>query len=230
MKDIHVIRTGLLAVNSLIVPICSDNSSDAKKVFVVDPATSVFSKDENVIVEYLQKNKLECVAVLLTHTHFDHIMGIAVIKKAFPNVKIAVHKDEAAELSSAPGRMNCDILSMFGMDFLIQALSLLPCPDILLENNINLSILSDDEDLKKEFSKWKVIHTPGHSPGSVCYYNEIAQLLISGDTLFDYGGYGRTDMTGGDEILIQKSLNMLGKTVKKGTKVYPGHDSFGFSF
>jgi glyoxylase-like metal-dependent hydrolase (beta-lactamase superfamily II) len=157
-------------------------------------------------------------------------MGIAAIKKAFPNVKIAVHKDEAAELSSAPGRMNCDILSMFGMDFLIQALSLLPCADILLENSINLSILSDDEDLKKELLKWKVIHTPGHSPGSVCYYNEIAQLLISGDTLFDYGGYGRTDMTGGDELLIQKSLNMLGKTIKKGTKVYPGHDSFGFSF
>lgn len=230
MKDIHVISTGLLAVNSLIVPISSGNSSDERKVFVVDPATSVFSKDENVIVEYLQKNKLECVAILLTHTHFDHIMGIAAIKKAFPNVKIAVHKDEASELSSAPGKMNCDILSMFGMNPLIQALSLFPCPDILLENNINLSILSDDEDLKKELSKWKVIHTPGHSPGSVCYYNEIAQLLISGDTLFDYGGYGRTDMTGGDEILIQKSLNILGKTVKKGTKVYPGHDSFGFSF
>jgi len=50
LKDIHVIRTGLLAVNSLIVPISSGNSSDERKVFVVDPATSVFSKDENVIV------------------------------------------------------------------------------------------------------------------------------------------------------------------------------------
>ena len=79
-------------------------------------------------------------------------------------------------------------------------------------------------------SQWKVIHTPGHSPGSVCYYNEKEKLLISGDTLFDYGGYGRTDMIGGDEALIQKSLSELKRIVKSGTKVYPGHDSFGFLF
>ena len=84
--------------------------------------------------------------------------------------------------------------------------------------------------LKKCLEQWKVIHTPGHSPGSVCYYNEDMQFLISGDTLFDYGGYGRTDMTGGDELLLRKSLNKLGQIIKKGTKVYPGHDSFGFSF
>ena len=87
MEDIHVIRTGLLAVNTLIVPIGKETP---KKVFVVDPATSDFSRDTNKVVEYLQKNKLECVGILLTHTHFDHIMGVKVIKDAFPNAKIAV--------------------------------------------------------------------------------------------------------------------------------------------
>ena len=74
MEDIHVIRTGLLAVNTLIVPIGKETP---KKVFVVDPATSDFSRDTNKVVEYLQKNKLECVGILLTHTHFDHIINIA---------------------------------------------------------------------------------------------------------------------------------------------------------
>lgn len=233
MEDIHVIRTGLLAVNTLIVPICK------KYVFVVDPATSVFSRDENKVVEYLQSHKLECVGILLTHTHFDHIMGIPAIKNAFPNAKIALHKNEASELSSPPGIMNQDILSMFGMAPIINELSKLSPPDILFENNVNLSVFSDmqleiqsEEQLvvKDALSQWKVIHTPGHSPGSVCYYNEKEKLLISGDTLFDYGGYGRTDMTGGDESLIQKSLSELKLIVKPGSKVYPGHDSFGFLF
>ena len=80
---------------------------------------------------------------------------------------------------------------------------------------------------------WKVLHTPGHTPGSVCLYKADAGedgrgLLISGDTLFDYGGYGRTDMYGGDEIEIHKSLSRLQKEIPSGTLVYPGHDSFGF--
>ena len=113
MEDIHVIRTGLLAVNTLIVPI---GKEIPKKVFVVDPATSDFSRDSNKVVEYLQKNKLECVGILLTHTHFDHIMGVKVIKDAFPNAKIAVHRAEASEINDAPGKMNCDILSLFQME------------------------------------------------------------------------------------------------------------------
>lgn len=235
MEDIHVIRTGLLAVNTLIVPI---GKEIPKKVFVVDPATSDFSRDSNKVVEYLQKNKLECVGILLTHTHFDHIMGVKVIKDAFPNAKIAVHRAESSEINDAPGKMNCDILSLFQMEPLIRSLSNLPKVDILLEDNFDLSVLcnsnsSESEEIilqKKCLEQWKVIHTPGHSPGSVCYYNEEMQILISGDTLFDYGGYGRTDMTGGDESLLRKSLNKLGQIIKKGTKVYPGHDSFGFSF
>ena len=83
--------------------------------------------------------------------------------------------------------------------------------------------------------KLEVLHTPGHTPGSVCLFKADATddgrgILISGDTLFDYGGYGRTDMYGGDELEIQKSLARLQRDIPAGTLVYPGHDSFGFSF
>ena len=147
MEDIHVIRTGLLAVNTLIVPIGKETP---KKVFVVDPATSDFSRDTNKVVEYLQKNKLECVGILLTHTHFDHIMGVKVIKDAFPNAKIAVHRAEASEINDAPGKMNCDILSLFQMEPLIRSLSNLPKVDILLEDNYNLSVLCNSNSSENE--------------------------------------------------------------------------------
>ena len=71
---------------------------------------------------------------------------------------------------------------------------------------------------------WKVISTPGHTPGSICLYNKEEKILISGDTLFAYGGYGRTDMAGGDEAQIIHSLAMFRENIPAGTHVYPGHD------
>lgn len=78
------------------------------------------------------------------------------------------------------------------------------------------------------FDEWKVIHTPGHSKGSVCYYNEGKGLLVSGDTMF-YQSWGRTDMYGGSDAEIKKSLALLKNTVKEGTFVLPGHDCVGFT-
>ena len=81
-----------------------------------------------------------------------------------------------------------------------------------------------------QFFGWKVLHTPGHSPGSICLYNKAQNALISGDTLFAYGNYGRTDMYGGDESSIIHSLSRLKDEISYDTLVYPGHDSFGFEF
>jgi glyoxylase-like metal-dependent hydrolase (beta-lactamase superfamily II) len=68
---------------------------------------------------------------------------------------------------------------------------------------------------------FKVIHLPGHSPGSAGFYNETAQALFSGDTLFN-GGIGRTDLPGGDWNTLAASLKRL-FTMDKNIKVYPGH-------
>jgi glyoxylase-like metal-dependent hydrolase (beta-lactamase superfamily II) len=66
-----------------------------------------------------------------------------------------------------------------------------------------------------------VIHTPGHTPGSVCYYDEDAGVLFSGDTLFR-GGYGRTDLPGGNRATLEKSLALL-LSMDGGIAVCPGH-------
>lgn len=219
----HIIRTGVLSVNSIIVT-CGEHTC-----FVVDPATCVLSRDENKIVDYLNEKKLECVGIVLTHSHFDHITGIAPIKNAFPKAKIAIHEAEYAEMQNNPGPMNTSVIKFFGAYDLLDEVAKQPSADISLKEGSTLDVLSDDESIKSNLKNWKVIHTPGHTPGSVCLYNKSDKILISGDTLFDYGGYGRTDMYGGDEALIMKSLSRLQKDVEKGTLVYPGHDSFGFS-
>ena len=211
---IHVIRSGVFGVNSLVVDI--GDKSD-KKCFVVDPAACSLSRDENKITDYLESKKLNCLAVVLTHSHFDHITGIARIKKVFPEAQVCIHQKEVEELLNPPGPMNTSVVNFFGATELFEVLAKQPPADTVLTEG-------------SELFGWKVLHTPGHSPGSICLYKKDENLLITGDTLFDYDGYGRTDMYGGDEATIIHSLSRLRKEIPAGTLVYPGHDSFGFSF
>ena len=213
---IHVIRTGVLKVNTLIVPVGDG------QCFVVDPAACKLSDDENVVTDYLKVHKLDCAGIVLTHSHFDHITGIAALKTAFPAAKIALHEAELSEVSGSgsSGPMNNSVLQFFGAPELISVVAEQPAADTPLREGMSIF-------------GWKVLHTPGHTPGSICLYKADAGeagkgVLISGDTLFDYGGYGRTDMYGGDEEEIRKSLARLQREVPAGTLVYPGHDNFGF--
>ena len=103
----------------------------------------------------------------------------------------------------------------FGGDQIIQVVEQQPSAEVALKTG-------------QDYFGWKVLHTPGHTPGSICLYSAVENALISGDTLFDYGGYGRTDLAGGDEAQIIKSLAYLRENIPAGTLVYPGHDSFGF--
>lgn len=213
---IHVLHTGVLRVNTLVVPL------EGGKCFIVDPAACAATGDENLILDYLKAHKLECEGIVLTHSHFDHITGISTLKTAFPQAKIALHEAELAELSGSGslGPMNDSVTRFFGVGELRSLIANQPAADTPLKDGMTIF-------------GWKVIHTPGHTPGSICLYKADAGedgkgVLISGDTLFDYGGYGRTDMYGGDEEEIQRSLARLHREIPTGTLVYPGHDSFGF--
>ena len=102
-------------------------------------------------------------------------------------------------------------MNFFGMPELLDEVAKQPAADTELTDGM-------------EIEGWRVIHTPGHTPGSICLYNAAEKALISGDTMFAYGGYGRTDMYGGDEARIRHSLALLQERIPAGTHVYPGHD------
>ena len=146
------------------------------------------------ILDLLAKKGLEPAAVLLTHAHFDHIGAIPAIQQAYPALPVYVHPGDVAVLKSPLNQLPPDY------------------PPIELPKNIRDA---------GEFAEARVIETPGHTPGGVCYFFEKEKLLLSGDTLFA-GSIGRTDLPGGDMARLMDSLGRL-TALPDDTLVIPGH-------
>lgn len=155
------------------------------------------------LLSLLRDEKIESVDyILLTHGHFDHIDGVAALKKHFPDAKIAIHAEDAPML--------CDDLLSLAAGF-----------GLYLKGKTSADIiLSDGVILPFGKSEIKVIHTPGHTKGSVTYM--IDECLFTGDTLF-YLSVGRTDFPGGSYDEINSSCCRLFDLSGEFT-VYPGHD------
>ncbi len=139
-------------------------------------------------------------AVLLTHAHFDHMLTAAAVQKSF-SVPFLLHKDDA-ELP-ADGQKNAYAV-FFGSD------AVYPNADRLLCHGEQLSFGA---------LHLTVTHTPGHTQGSACYL--VQDALFTGDTLFA-NGYGRTDLYGGNQTQLWRSLRALSE-LAQGLRIYPGH-------
>lgn len=237
--EIHAAQTGPLDVNTFILPLAG------RAVLLVDPAACQFSGDEKTLAQVLDEHDCVPVGVLLTHGHFDHVCGLKALRSSFPNIPIAIHEDDKKFLGENSREAHRQSLSLVGMDEeveFLQELSGLPAADFLLKDGDSLDSVFKTEDIISAFtgdevpdvegvanalSHWRVIHTPGHTKGSVCFYNESEKVLLSGDTVF-YQSYGRTDLPGGDESQMQKSLAKIFEELPKDTLVYPGHGAYGF--
>jgi glyoxylase-like metal-dependent hydrolase (beta-lactamase superfamily II) len=148
------------------------------------------------IVSLLEKKGLEPEAVLLTHAHFDHITGIAELQKLFPGLPVYVHREDTV---------------MFGHPF-----------NQMPGEYSSIGVPANIRDVE-ELKICEVIHTPGHTPGAVCYHFPSDRLLLSGDTLFA-GSIGRTDFPGGSMSKMTDSLKKL-TALPDDTLVVPGHGS-----
>ena len=146
-------------------------------------------------------------AILLTHGHFDHVGAVKALKERYPQVPVMIGAlDE--ELLLEPERVYKGMLSRI--------------PDSLHLKADRL--LSDGDEINVKGMHFTVIATPGHTPGSGCYYLEDNEILFSGDTLF-HGSRGRTDFPGGSESEIMKSIReKLLKKLPDETAVLPGHN------
>ena len=224
--NLHQMHTGPLAVNTYLVPV-SENG-----VIIVDSANCAFSCDEDSLLHYLKSKKLNPVAIVLTHGHFDHVAGLCSLKKAFPDIPIAIHEADSNMIGTNSADLQGRALSQMGFLDFLPFVSELPEATVFLEDKKNLAEIfakfDFPEEIKKSLNDWKIIHTPGHTEGSICLYNESSLTLISGDTLF-YHSWGRTDLISGDEYKIHKSLSKIIELCDENTRVFPGHDYTGFT-
>lgn len=194
------IPSGSLFVNTYFT-----YDEDTEKGFIVDPGGP-----SEAGMNFIEESGMSPEYIILTHGHDDHIGGIASYQKAFPDIKLIAHEDEAEMLSNP--EMNHSYLSTPG--------GIMPKPDILVK---------DGEEMKVGNMQLKFIHTPGHTPGGMCILVDDA-VLFSGDTLFK-ASIGRTDFIGGSyDQLISSIRDKLFK-LKDDLLVLPGHmehTSIGF--
>ena len=169
------------------------------KAAVVDPGAEC-----EKILEKLAARGLTCEKILLTHGHFDHIMALEELREA-TKAPVYIHGADA-ELLSDPEKSY--MRQFAGISASCRA------PEVTLSEGDSVSIGSQT---------MTVLHTPGHTQGSVCY--DDGEHLICGDTLFK-GGMGRYDLYGGDFATLTQSLRRIAE-LPGDRSIYPGHGMSG---
>ena len=167
------------------------------EALVIDPGA-----DAEAILNTIRSKKLSIAAYLLTHGHMDHVSALADMYDKAP-APIAIHSDD---LAWAFGDMN----TMWPI------YPTAPRSPAKVER-----ILKGGEEFTDAGLRYRVINTPGHTPGGVCFHFFEEGVLFSGDTLFA-GSVGRTDLPGGDSRVLARSLATLTK-LPDTTTIYPGH-------
>ena len=157
-------------------------------------------------LSFVKENGLRLEAVYLTHGHFDHISGADDIRKEYPDTPHCVHSLDY-DFFQDP---NLNVSAYLG--------SVLRCQSP--EEKFN-----DGDTFKLKDIEFKVIHTPGHTRGGVCFYTE--GHLFCGDTLFAHG-IGRTDLATGDYNELENSIKEKIFKLDDDTLLYPGHEAYGF--
>ncbi|MEO0278513.1 MAG: MBL fold metallo-hydrolase [candidate division WOR-3 bacterium] len=187
---IETVVVGPLEVNCYIV------YDDLKEAIVIDPGA-----DGNRIVRILEVEKLKPKYIINTHGHVDHVGANAIVKEAFPDASIVIHELDVILLENA---MNSFIASIVGA-------KKSPPPDIVVKDGDSITLGS---------VTLKVIHTPGHTPGSMCLL--MGDVLFTGDTLFA-GSVGRVDLPYSEPEKLIPSIKNKILPLGDSIMILPGH-------
>ena len=188
----EILPVGMLQCN------CSVFGDEAtREAMVVDPGDEI-----SRILEVIRSHGLKVTAIVITHAHIDHIGGAAKLKQA----------------TGAPVYMNAGDQELQAMmDVQAQWLG------TRTPEKVEIDVAAKDGDkLAVGTTEFHVLHTPGHTQGSISLYIPAQQKLVAGDTLFQ-GSIGRTDLPGGDFAQIQRSIHDKLMPLPEETVVIPGH-------
>ncbi|MBQ7907358.1 MAG: MBL fold metallo-hydrolase [Clostridia bacterium] len=185
---------------------CFDNGELSSNVYVV------WDKDEGMIIDcgapisdilaFTEERNITVKYIVLTHGHYDHVCKMADYIRSFPLAKVVCHENEIKVLCDAQANVSL----------------LLGAPCVY---NYDYTTVKEGDILSVGELSFKVLLTPGHTPGSICLLEEDKRLLFTGDVLFE-NGYGRTDFKYGDPEELMLSLRRLLKLDPQIT-FYSGH-------
>ena len=187
----------MLAENCYVV---SDETRDC----VIIDCGAYYPEEGQAIVGYIRQQQLTPRHLLCTHGHFDHCMGNGYIFRAF-GLKPRAHQDDSF-LMEEMERQTSDILGI----------------PIHLDVPPVGNYLSDSDNISFGSHTWQILHTPGHTPGGIVFYDADEHIAFSGDTLFRMS-IGRTDFERGSYADMMTSLHMLATQLPADTKIYAGH-------
>lgn len=195
MITIHYFTFGPFQENTYVL------WDETKDCIIIDPGNSTASENKK-LSDFISQNNLKVVRLILTHAHIDHINGCKYIFDTY-GLLPEVHKDDIYFIEKHEATA-----TMYGLS--------------VEQSPMSKAYVKEGDVISFGSSTLQTVHTPGHSPGSVTFYNLNEGFMISGDVLF-YGSIGRSDLPMGDHntliASIKNKLFPLGDTMK----VYCGH-------
>jgi hydroxyacylglutathione hydrolase len=195
-----MIKTKVFIFNPFLVNtiVLSDESGEG----IIIDASCYTQKERDELDQYITENYIKPVRLINTHCHVDHLLGCAYVANKY-NIGVELHEGDLPVFKDA---------KQHGMVFGFDVDELPPVKGFLLEGH----------DVTFGNSSLQVLYVPGHSPGSVAFFNAAQKLAIVGDVLFK-GTIGRTDLPGGNYDQLIKSITSKLMTMPPDTEVIPGH-------
>ena len=184
---------------------CYVASDETNECIIID-CGAFYPEDQEAIVNYIAENNLKPIHLLCTHAHIDHNFGNDFVFEKY-GLKPQLHIKDKFLMEKLPE----------------QAQSLLGITIEKPESNVE-NYLSESDTISFGNQVFKIIETPGHTPGSVFFYNEKERIAFSGDTVFHYS-IGRTDLEGGSTFQMIQTLRFISQLPDDVT-LYPGHGDY----
>ena len=176
-------------------------SDETKECIIIDPGMQG-QNEEQELTDYIDANGLKPILLLNTHAHVDHIVGNSFVAETY-NIPLVSHK-------------HC-------VDFLTNAVAYASTFGLKMGSVKSIDkFIDESEEIKFGNSTLKVLYTPGHADGSLCFYAENDDFVITGDVLFNQS-IGRTDLPTGNYDLLQQSIWEKLFTLPESTVAWPGH-------